>query len=321
MFDPGGHGFPQNAGDLIVQKTFSLTFYSRNLHRHLPPCFVIRSLVLALAGLAAIGTLGIATRRPELLLDKGKIDSIPFQTGEKLSYKVNWKPLAFTPAFKVGELSMSIEESQYQKRPTYTVSAWAISDGLLNSLFGLEVKDYFESTIDRHAFRSYRWLKKTREGQRKRDLEVFFEYDQNHIRVRETDLATNPPKEIRNETISGIPWPVTDILSIFYVARLRAMQLGEEYFIYLSDSGKPEQIRVKVLDREEVRTVVGKFDAVKISTTDGIFRGGGNFRIWYSTDQLRIPVKFEGDVKFGKVYGTLIRVQTERMSQGLIRAN
>ena len=274
-----------------------------------------------LALLAAIGTFGIAKRRPALLLDKGAVDSIPFQTGEQLSYEVNWKPLALIPAFKAGELSLSIEESQYKKRPTYTLSAWAISDGLLSSLAGLEVKDYFESTIDRQAFRSYRWMKKTREGKRKRDVEVFFEYGQDHTRVYETDLAANPPKEIRNETISGIPGPVTDILSVFYVARLRVMQPGDEYLIYLSDSGKPEQIRIKVLKREEVRTAVGKFDAVKISTTEGILGGGGNFRIWYSRDQLRIPVKFEADVKFGKLYGTLIRLQTERMSRGLILAN
>ena len=64
--------------------------------------------------------------------------SVPFKEGEKLRYEVNWKPLFLTPAFKAGELTFSIRQSQYKKHPTYTISAQAFSDGLLSSIAGLK---------------------------------------------------------------------------------------------------------------------------------------------------------------------------------------
>ncbi len=57
------------------------------------------------------------------LLGNGQHYSVPFQEGEKLRYEVNWKPLFLTPAFKAGELSFSIHQSEYKERPTYTISA------------------------------------------------------------------------------------------------------------------------------------------------------------------------------------------------------
>ena len=93
---------------------------------------------------------GVATpqKAPLELLDKKNNYSVPFQEGEKLRYEINWKPLFLTPAFRAGELTFSIRQSQYKKHPTYTISAAAVSDGLLSSITGLKIRDYFESNID-----------------------------------------------------------------------------------------------------------------------------------------------------------------------------
>ncbi len=263
---------------------------------------------------------GVATpqRAPLELLGNKNNYSVPFQEGEKLRYEVNWKPLFLTPAFKAGELTFSIRQSQYKKHPTYTISAQAFSDGLLSSIAGLKVRDYFESNIDRETFRSYRLLRQVRQRKRKRDLEVVFDYDGNAILVHETNLAADPPVEVHKK-IDGIPGPIADILSIFYVARLHPLEPGQEYQVYLSERGQAKQIRLQVQTREMVQTEIGKFDSVRVSTVGGLFRNGGDFRIWYSTDPLRFPVQFEADVKFGKVYGKLIGLETPQESRSVIR--
>ncbi len=272
-------------------------------------------LIAVAAGLAPVFT----KQAPRHLLDFEDQYSVPFREGEKLVYEVNWKPLFLIPAFKAGELSLNLTNSQYRKTPTYTISARAVSDGLLSSIAGLQVRDYFESIIDRDDFRSYRFLKQTREGSRKRDVEVLFNYSGDYLLVRETDVAKNPPQELRNEKVEGLLGPLTDILSVFYVARVRDMAPGEEYFIYLSDDGKSRKVVTTVDKNETVHTNLGNFKAIKLSTKGGLFKNGGGFRIWYSQDEFRIPVKFEADVSFGKVYGELIQMEAGSVSRGLIR--
>ncbi|MDA2931422.1 DUF3108 domain-containing protein, partial [Acidobacteria bacterium AH-259-O06] len=135
----------------------------------------------------------------------------------------------------------------------------------------------------------------------------------------EINVEVDPPKEIRNDKFEEIPGPITDVVSVFYVARLRFMKPGDEYLIHLSGGGKVKQVQLQVQEREKVKTEIGAFDSIRISTVGGLFRDGGDFRIWYSTDHLRIPVKFAADAKVGTVYGKIIRLETPRMSRSVIR--
>ncbi|MEE8348035.1 MAG: DUF3108 domain-containing protein [Acidobacteriota bacterium] len=253
------------------------------------------------------------------LLDNPRDYSVPFREGESLRYQINWKPIFVMPAFKAGELALSIKESHYNKRPVYTISGTASSEGLLSSVTGLKVRDRFESNIDHETFRSYRILRQTRRNERKRDLEVLFEYEQDSTWVREWNTEVQPPLEIKNERLTGIPGPVADILSVFYLARLRTLHPGDSYLIHLNDRGKIKPITIRVQEQEVVPTDIGAFETVRISTMGGLFNNGGDLRIWYSTDRLRIPVKFEADVKLGKVYGKIIGVDTPKMTKSVIQ--
>jgi len=258
-------------------------------------------------------------QQPRALLENPKDYSVPFREGERLRYEINWQPLFLMPAFKVGELALSIRASQFKDRPVYTISAAASSDGLLSSMVGLEIRDYIESTIDHETFQSYRILRQTRRNKRKRDLEVLFDYQKDVIFLRELNTEVEPPLEIRNEEIQGIPGPVADILSVFYVTRLRSLRPGDSYLIHLNDRGKIKPVTILVQERERITTDIGSFDSVKITTVGGLFSNGGDFQIWYSTDRQRLPVKFEADVKLGKIYGKVIGLETPQMIKSVIQ--
>ena len=256
--------------------------------------------------------------RPELFLKTGQPYSVPFRAGEKLVYEVNWKPLFLTPLLRAGELSLVIQESKYLRKDAFRISAWAISNISFLRIAGIKVDNYFESTIDRNSFRSYRILKQIRQGKRKRDIEILFDYKLNRTLVRETDVALTPPRQIRDNIIDGIPGPLSDILSVFYVARLRILKAGDRFLVYVSDNGKHREVQVKVEKPEKVETSIGSFEALKISTEGGFWGRERNFRVWYSQDSLRVPVKFEADARVGKVVGQLIQIETEQFSRGLI---
>ncbi len=243
----------------------------------------------------------------------------PFESGEELRYELFWKPVFFLPSLKAGEVRLRLENSSLDGVDTFKIRGWATSDGALTSLTGLKVENYYESEIDRSNFRSYRILQKFRQGKRQRDLLLVFDYSKKLTRVRETDVRSDPPRVLRNGPKPGIPAPAVDVLSVFYVARLRTMKPGDRFILYLNERGSFRKVRVVAEKMETVETPVGSFPSIKLSTTGGLFRQGGDLRIWYSTDDLRIPTKFEGDLKRGKVYGRLIRVATPRMTRSIIR--
>ncbi len=253
------------------------------------------------------------------LLVKGQAYTAPFQSGERLRYEVNWKPLFMLPAFKAGEISFEIGESQYEGRPAYNISMDAVSAGRLIEVAKLEVRNRFESIIDGKSFQSYRILKKTRQSKRKRDMLTVFDYRKNSTWLRELDVSVDPPKELRNQRRPGIPGPLNDVISAFYAVRLRGLEPGREYTLNLSDNGRVREMRVLVEKEEEVETRIGDFDSVKLLAQGGIFSEGRSLRIWYSRDRLRVPVKFEADVKFGTVFGELIQLEAGSLGRGLIR--
>ncbi len=277
-------------------------------------------LPVALILLLSVGAWAAASDQPESLLGPGVSYQVPFKDGEQLGYEVNWKPLFLIPAIKAGDLHFSIKEADYKDTPVYRIQAEAVSNGTLPSIAGIDVRDYFESIIDRESFRSYRMLQKTREGKRKRDLEMNFDYDRDQVRVKEEDVGVKPSKKIKDKVFKGLSEPATDIVSVFYVGRLRILRPGDRLYVFLNDEGEVKRIGIEVGDVEKVTTPIGTFDAMRIDTKGKIFKSGGNLRVWYTNDELRIPVKFEADVKFGKVYGALTSMQTKQMSRSRIRS-
>jgi len=271
-------------------------------------------LVLALLGFAP------AADAQDPLLKPGANYSAPFKQDERLVYEVNWKPLFLLPAFRAGDLDFRTYETVYHDRPVYKVSAEARSNGRLASVAGLDVRDYFESIFDRETFRSYRLVKRIREGKRQRDFQLLFDYPRDRMVLTEHDVAVKPPRELKNRTIENIDEPLADVISVFYVGRLRPFETGQQFYINLIDEGEARRIHFNIARQETVETPIGDFRAVRINTNGRIFSSGGNLRVWYSIDALRVPVKFEADVAFGKVYGTLIAMDTGSSSRGRVKS-
>lgn len=255
------------------------------------------------------------------LLKRGGTYVAPFKQDERLQYEVYWKPLFFFPAFKAGVLEFRTEETSFEGREVYRVTAEARSSGRLPSVAGLEVIDYFESIFDRRTFQSYRLVKRIREGKRQRDFQLVFDYPRDRLHLTEHDVAVKPARELRNKSFSRIAEPLADIVSVFYVGRLKTFETGDQYYTYLVDEGESKRIEFTVAKQETLQTAIGNVKTIRINTNGRVFKAGGNLRVWYSTDELRFPVKFEADVSFGKVYGTLVAMDTGAVSRGLIRSH
>lgn len=231
--------------------------------------------------------------------------------GETLVYEVRWDPpawLFFIPTISAGEMTLKFEKGVDDGgRPIFRITADAVSAGVLPRLTGITVKDHFESLVAAEGFCSNRFTKITREGRRHRDVVLTFDQESHRGRYLAYDAAHKPPRELKNEELEDLPPCVQDFLSAIYRTRLRGLRVGENYPLHVSDNGVVKEVDIRAVRRERVEAIAGTWSAIRIDTVSvgGLFKGGGSFVLWFSDDGASIPVKYEAQVKFGKLFGTI----------------
>ncbi len=278
----------------------------------------------ALIGLAAMlgGAAPPSVGEPLAFLDADAQLKAPFEIGERLRYAVFWKPPAglrwIIPDIQAGQVELTVAEVKHEGKEVLRISATATTLGFVRRRI-MEVDNRFESMIDRRSFRSYQLKKVIRQGEKSRkDVVTKFDYDSNQAVVETLDLRKDPPARER-KVFEGLPGPITDVLSVFYVARLRPLEMGKRYLLHLADEKEPKRVEVDILREERIKIRLGQFDSLRISTTGAIFRDGGGFLVWYSTDSDRVPIRFQAEAKIGKVYGELVGIDSGRVSRSVIR--
>jgi hypothetical protein len=235
-----------------------------------------------------------------------------FPEGETLVYEVGWDApswMFFLPAISAGEMTVQFQNhGKHEGTPAYKITLRAVSSGFLPKLTGITVDDSFESIVDASEFCSRRMTKKLREGKRHRDIFLSFNPGSGKGHYLAFDVSQNPPVRLKDDEVKNVPDCVQDILSAFYLTRLKELKLGDKYPLTLSDDGEIKQVEVNVRKKEPVEAAAGKFQALRletISVSGTLFKGGGNLLVWLSDDERKIPVKFEAKVKLGRVYGTI----------------
>lgn len=231
--------------------------------------------------------------------------------GETLVYEVRWDPpawLFFIPTISAGEMTLRFEKGVDDGgKPIFRITADAVSAGILPRLTGITVKDHFESLVAAEGFCPNRFTKITREGRRHRDAVLTFDQQARRGRYLAYDAGQTPPRELKNEELEDLPPCVQDFLSAIYRTRLRGLRVGESYPLHVSDNGVVKEVDIRAVRRERVEAIAGTWSAIRIDTVSvgGLFKGGGSFVLWFSDDGARIPVKYEAQVKFGKLFGTI----------------
>lgn len=235
-----------------------------------------------------------------------------FALGERMVYHVEWSPpwyLFFLPSMHAGEASLGISEGpEVDGKKATRVLFTAQSSGTLAKLTGVDVDDYYESFVNGETLCTFKVIKKIREGKRKRDSEVEYRSSTGQMHIREVNVATSPPKVDRDQVIDDIPACVKDIFTALYDARTKDFDLGVSHRLLIADDDKIREVEVRVLKETVVKTVLGKLNTWEVDTVSllgGLFKDGGQFRMWLTADERKLPVKFEVKVRLGKVTGQL----------------
>jgi hypothetical protein len=280
--------------------------------RRLVKCLNLHTAILLAAVFAALGALALPQDASKI---SGPSGGFPFK-GERLVYHVDWNPpwyLFFLPAMEAGEAELFVQgETPYHERKALKIIFQARSSGTLASLAGVNVDDRFEILTDPANLCTFSVSKKIREGKRKRSSETVYFADSRRLRFYEVDEAVKPPLMRRDEYRNDIPECPRDLFSALYALRLRELQPGTTQKTIIGDDDKIKEVESQVLKLETIDVPAGRFPAWKINTVSllgGLFKDGGEFRVWLSADDRKIPVKFEVKVRLGRVEGKLKTLQ------------
>ncbi len=208
-----------------------------------------------------------------------------------------------------GEAQLSLSDgAEYNGRKALKILFTGQSSGTFANLVGIKVEDRFEFLTSPETFCTYRAFKQEREGKRKRDIEVIYLPETRQLHIRELDLAVVPPKVKRDETKNDIPECVKDLFSALYSARRNDFYPGASYRSIVGDNDKVKEVEIRVEKSEEVHTPAGSFKTWKVDTValvGGLFRQGGQLKVWLTADEKKLPVQLEVKVNLGTVSGKL----------------
>jgi hypothetical protein len=246
----------------------------------------------------------------------GDNGSASLPVGENLTYRVEWNPpwYAFLlPPMDVGQVTLSLAgETQYKDKKALKITFSARSSGALAKFLGKNVDDSYEFITEPETFCTYCVSKREREGKRMRDLEITYLPDSHQVHIREVDVSTAVPRVVRDKDYDEIPPCVKDPFSALYALRRTDFAAGTSRRVLVGENERVKEAQINVEKSEQIHTPAGDFQTWLINAIGvfgGLFKNKGQFRIWLTTDDRKMPVKFEAKVSIGKITGNLVEAR------------
>jgi hypothetical protein len=238
--------------------------------------------------------------------------SPPFRMGEQLVYTIKWDPpwyLFFLPTMEAGEADLQVVgETKYKNKKAIKITLKAHSSGSLAKIAGIKIEDEFVFFSEPDTFCTRSASQKIREGKRKRQIDIEYLHEARQLHFREMDESVTPPNLKHDEIKNDIPACVQDPFSALYSYRMLPLREEHTHNLMIGDNDKVKEVQCHVEKRETIEVPAGKFSAWKITTSSlmgGVFKEGGQFRIWLSADDKKVPLQFEVRARVGRVLGKL----------------
>ncbi|HEY0545709.1 MAG TPA: DUF3108 domain-containing protein [Pyrinomonadaceae bacterium] len=268
-----------------------------------------RLLIVALLMLSLLA--GFVVAQPASEESKARADqaqALPFEPAETLVYQGEFTRALLRGIdvadlhFSFSRASLLTDKSKAQGHVLH-ITAEAISKGIVSKLFGLNFRQRVESIVEPNSFSVLQTTKLDEQGKRKRTSEAVF--DRSSGKVTFTELDPNDPNRPPRVVTSQISGTVQDIASAFYYLRTQKLAPGTTFEILISDTGQVYHIPVKVIKREQLKTVLGKVSTIRVAPElfgEGrLIRGKGEITIWFTDDARHIPVRAKINNSLGRL--------------------
>jgi hypothetical protein len=226
----------------------------------------------------------------------GPADAAPFeavQTGERLTYEISWLNILAGTAVMEVQADGAAPDNARAKLITTAQSRPAISKFF-------PVDNRVESEYDLRTQLPQHMVFHRREGKNKEDIEYTFHHAEGTVTA------------IRQGTTETLPIPAgtQDLIScLYYVRNQLPMTPGASLTLNVHHDKKNRQVEVRVENIETLEGAWGRVETaqvVVIMPFKGIFINKGNIRVWFTTDERRIPVRMKAKVIIGAIVADLV---------------
>ncbi len=231
----------------------------------------------------------------------------PYQLGETLEYEGNYSKLVLR-GIDVADLNFKVESAPNSNN--FLIKTEAVSKGGILKLFNFKFYQKIESIVDGKTFEVLRTVKRDEQGDRVRDSEAVFDYQDKKVMYVETNPndMTRPPHTVA----SPIKTETQDLVSAVYMLRYLPLAVGKTFDLSISDSGLVYKVPVRVTAREQRKSVLGKKWCFKLEPEvfgdDRLIERDGRMTIWITDDKSRIPIRANVDTSLGKIVIKLNKV-------------
>jgi len=226
--------------------------------------------------------------------------SLPFRTGEVLTYDISWSNIV-----TAGTAVMQVKSEPLPNgKKALRFIAATRSAGLVEKFY--KVRDTIESVFDPTIMQSLSITSNISHGKKKRRQTVVFDHGN---RTAVSRLNDDPPETL------AIPDPVQDAMSsLYYLRTKKNLTIGKVTNIPVHDSGKNWSVEIVTLGKEKITTPLGEFNTIKVKTFpkyEGVFMNKGEIFIWLTDDDRRIPVLMKSTISIGSIMTTLTGVKLD----------
>ena len=217
----------------------------------------------------------------------------PFRVGERLTYDITF--LSISAGTAVMEVSPGDNASG---RPSGKFVTTAVSSPKVTRFF--PVDNRVESLTNLISLLPDHMTFRRREGKKKEDIEYTFNRTDNTVAALRGGVTEVVP----------IPADTHDLIScLYYVRSLLTLKPGASQTLTVYHDKKIRQVEVRVEKIEMLEGAWGRLETAQVLVImpfQGIFLNQGNIRVWFTTDQRRIPVRMKAKVVVGSIVADLV---------------
>lgn len=211
------------------------------------------------------------------------------QNGEEISYTVFYSIAGMY--VMAGSASFINKMENLNGKTVYHVTGAGGSNPRYDWIY--KVRDKYESYIDTSSMRPLKFVRDVHEGSTNKLEKISFNHSANTA--------------VTDSGVYKVPSCIQDVLSTIYYARnidFSNYKKGDKIPFQMFLENKVNNLYIRYLGKEDVKTKYGKFKAIKFSALlipGTIFKGGEDMTVWVSDDQNHIPLRIESQILIGSV--------------------
>ena len=190
-----------------------------------------------------------------------------------------------------------VEHESHEGRAQIQLNLVARSSPVVTKFY--PVDNRVSSTIDVESFLPRHMTFARREGKRFNDFDYTFRHSEGMV----TSVKDGKSAEL------PIPADAQDAIScLYYVRKVLPMVPGASLVMNVHHDNKNYKLEVRVEALEMLKGSWGKQQTARVLVVmpfQGIFLNEGNIRVWFTTDDRRVPLRMKAKVLIGSVFAEL----------------